>query len=139
VGLTERVRAMVDAVPSGASVTLPVDTLRAWLDAEPDQPFTTEKLGRSEIPNAASWRTLLWSCPESTRLGVPELCEALGRGRDWVYRAANAEHAAERGRDPLPCKRLDGVLVFEAGAVRRWLNASEVIENPEPKPRLKAG
>lgn len=79
-----------------------------------------------------TWRERLWTCPPDTRLAVPELTEALGRSADWVYRAVNAKNANERGRDPLPCSRLDGVLVFTAGAVREWLRASSVVVNPEP-------
>lgn len=77
-----------------------------------------------------SWRERLWTCPPDTRLGVREVAEALGRQTSWVYRAASAwvyrkGEAKRRRATPLPCQRLDGELVFEAGAVRTWITQVE--------------
>jgi hypothetical protein len=130
VTIAERLRAIVGSLPEGAAVTLPCDALRTWLEAEPTvtppTPIVTEG-------DAASWRERLWTCPAETRLGVRELAEALDRSADWVYRAVDPKRSADRARDPLPCSRLDGVLVFTAGAIRRWVEASAVTVNPEPR------
>jgi hypothetical protein len=125
--LVARLRAIADALPDGASVSLPASELRAWLAAEPPAPIAAPL----SAPEPATWRERLWTVPADTRLGVPELAEALDRSPDWCYRATNESHAAARGRDPLPCSRLDGQLVFTAGAVRRWLQASEQLVQPE--------
>lgn len=122
----DRLSAIVDALPAGASVTLPVDTLRGWLA---DEPGDLAPAPVQVVPDAG-WRTRLWSCPADTRLGVRDLAEALDRSPDWVYRAVNRDRADKRGRDPLPCKRLDGVLVFTAGELRAWLRSSESLVNP---------
>lgn len=68
-----------------------------------------------------TWRERLWTCPPETRLGVCEVAEALGRPKSWVYRAVSAK----RGPCRLPCRRLDGELVFEAGTVRTWIARTE--------------
>jgi hypothetical protein len=133
--VAERLRAIVDALPAGAAVSLPTDAVRAWLVDEPSSLASSPSTGPAPaIVNApAAWRERLWTCPDDTRLGARELAQALDRSRDWVYRAVNAAAAAEKGRDPLPCTRLDGVLVFTAGGVRAWLKASESIVNPEAR------
>lgn len=85
-----------------------------------------------------TWRERLWTCPAETRLGVPEVAEALGRPKSWVYRAVSGvRYAGKRfrkgkrpkgvhldkvPRSPLPAEKVDGELVFEAGAVREWVN-----------------
>lgn len=126
--VTERLRAIIAPLPDGAAFTLPADVVRAWLEDEP----ATATPAPVALTEPQTWRERLWTCPLDTRLGVRELAEALDRSADWVYRATNAKRAATHGRDPLPCSRLDGVLVFTAGAVRAWLRASEEIVNPEP-------
>lgn len=68
-----------------------------------------------------TWRERLWTCPADTRLGVREVAEALGRPKSWVYRSASIKRGAHR----LPAARLNGELVFEAGAVRAWLQREE--------------
>ena len=40
--------------------------------APPSEPFT--------------WRAELWRVPSDTRLGVREVCAAVGRSHDWLYR-----------------------------------------------------
>lgn len=144
--LAERLGAVVAALPDDAAVTLPVSTLRLWLADAPAGPSKA-----AAVPEPQTWREKLWTCPADTRLGVRELAEAMGRARtgepdesasstkrkrvrgsDWIYRAVDRKRAAAHGRDALPCARLDGVLVFTVGAVRRWLQASEATVNPEP-------
>lgn len=122
--LTNHVRAIVDALPSTASVSLPVADLRTWLDEDPAPTLAV-------VPcEPESWRTRFWTCPAETRIDVTELAEAMNRSPDWVYRAVSVKQAAEHGRDPLPCNKLDGSLQFTVGAVRVWLNASEQVVNP---------
>ena len=83
---------------------------------------------------ATSWRERLWTAPPETRLGVRELAAALGRPRSWVYRAVsqwtylkrpNSAHAKVRRHDPLPARRMNGVLVFTVSDVRAWLQRIE--------------
>ena len=156
--LHDRLARMVEALPDGASVSLPVAVVRGWLDTPSDPPLlklrpeadasaasplptpSPEKnsgAGGQKLPAPDSWRERLWTCPADMRMGVREVAEALDRSPDYVYRAVNADRAAEKGRNPLPCSRLDGELVFTAGAVRAWLQASEQIINPAPR-RLRA-
>lgn len=117
--LADRLRALVDALPAESSVTLPAAVLRDWLADE--KPFTAPLA----LVQAESWRERLWTCPADTRLGVREVAEALDRSADWCYRSTSAKRAREQGRNPLPAQKLDGVLVFTAGAVRQWLQVSE--------------
>jgi hypothetical protein len=125
--VAERLRAIVGLLPDGAAVTLPADAVRVWLEDEPGIPAPVAIVAEPE-----TWRCRLWTCPADTRLGVRELAEALDRSPDWVYRATNRKLSEARGRAPLPCSRLDGVLVFTAQCVRRWLPSAEEIVNPEP-------
>jgi len=129
VTVADRLRAIVDSLPEGAAVTLPGDALRTWLEDD-DPAAAPAPVAADAAPS--DWRSRLWTCPAETRLGVRELAEALDRSADWVYRAVDSKRSASRGRDPLPCSRLDGVLVFSAGAIRRWLDVSAVTVNPEP-------
>lgn len=122
--LVDRMRAIVEPLPDGASVTLPATAVRDWLTTEPKvEPIAI--VGPSD-----TWREKLWTCAADVRLGVRELAEAMDRSPDWVYRATSQKHATEHGRNPLPCSRLDGALVFTAGAVRDWVRASELVVNP---------
>jgi predicted DNA-binding transcriptional regulator AlpA len=126
--LTERLRAIVEPLPTGAAFTLPADVVRAWLEQEPAGAVAAPLA----VAEPQTWRSRLWTCDAATLLNVKELAEALGRSPDAIYRMVSAKHAAAHGRDPLPAKRLDGVLTFTAAAVRRWLEASAVVVNPEP-------
>ena len=131
------------------AVMIPVRVLRAWLaeDAaerqEAVEPGATlpsasiPALSGEQAPARESWRTLLWTCAPETRLGVSELSEALGRSSDWVYRACSAKWATARGREPLPCSKLDGALQFRAGSVRDWLRRAERVMVPTPE-KLRA-
>lgn len=130
--LAERLRAILEALPEGASVTLPVAEIRLWLADEPAPTQTPLTL----VSSPQTWRERIWTCPDDIRLGVQDVAQAVDRSPDWVYRAISSKYAVQRGRDPLPCAKLDGVLVFTAGAVRRWLERSALIVHPEP-PRLR--
>jgi len=70
-------------------------------------------------PPPPSWKERLWSCPPDTRLGLREVCEALGRSKGFVYRLT-------RTKD-IPHRKLDGVLVFKAGDLRSWVQQREDI------------
>jgi predicted DNA-binding transcriptional regulator AlpA len=79
---------------------------------------------RPEASNALltppSWRERLWDCPADTRLGVLEICEALGRSKAFVYRLT-------RTKD-IPHRKLDGELVFRAGDIRAWVQQREDVQ-----------
>lgn len=79
---------------------------------------------------AASWRERLWTCPPETRLGITEVCEALGWPKDRVYKHTSARS----GRSQLPHRKLDGALVFEAGELREWLREHEEVIVGAPRP-----
>ena len=134
----EELRAWVASAPAGT--TVPVESLNELLAEEVSAPAPgTAGPALVEDETAAdSWRIKLWAVPSETRLGVLELSEALGRSRGWVYRAIASHRYRSRSKPgerkpcdripnphPLPHKRLDGRLVFEAGQVRRWLEAHE--------------
>jgi predicted DNA-binding transcriptional regulator AlpA len=72
------------------------------------------EVGVAESP---TWRERLWTCHAETRLGIEELCEALGRSKAFVYRHTRAK--------TIPHRRLDGELIFVAGEVREWLGHRE--------------
>ena len=104
--------------------------LVAWLAAAPAGTLLSaaslaERLASVEGPSVAppreiepqTWRERLWTVPAGTRLGVPEVAEAVGRTRSWVYRRTSPKSV----KAPLPHTRLDGELVFEAGQLREWL------------------
>jgi hypothetical protein len=132
--ILDRLRAIVAPLPTGAAVTLPADALREWLDAYDVEP-AAEQPATPACADPDTWRTRLWTCPPDTRLGVREVAEALDRSPDFVYRCVSQKRSAEKGRDPLPCSRFDGELVFVAADVRRWLQASEAVVNPARRPR----
>lgn len=122
--LADRLRGIA-ALPDGASVVLPAALVRQWIHDDASAPVAPVLVPAP----AGSWRERLWTCPPETRLGVRELAEAADRSPDWVYRAVDPTRSAARGRAALPCQKLDGVLVFTAGNVRQWMQASESIVN----------
>ena len=69
-----------------------------------------------------TWREKLWIAPAETRIGTVELAEAFSRPKSWVYAHTQAE-----AKDPLPRRKLDGVLVFAVGEVRAWVRESEEV------------
>ena len=127
------VLALLAQLPPGT--TLDAEAVAAWLaplaDAEP-----AEASAPVLVNVAPSWKEKLWLCPAETRLDLAALCEALGRSRSWAYKltsekaaakalAKAAEAGAGHEPSPLPCRRLDGELVFVAGEVRAWLRDRE--------------
>src|SRR5574341_275824 len=108
-------RRAVEALPVGTLLTLPREALlKALINST-----TVETIDATTAP---TWRERLWTCPAETRLGVPEIADALGRPPSWVYRAVSAARGSER----LPARRLDGELVVEADALREWVRRREL-------------
>ena len=69
-----------------------------------------------------TWVERLWAAPDQVRFGVPELCQALGVRRSWVYR-----HTCRGSRlPPIPHRKLDGIVLFTAGEVRDWVRQNSV-------------
>jgi predicted DNA-binding transcriptional regulator AlpA len=126
--VSDRLRKVADALPDNASVSLPVSTIREWLASEsPREAIDVAAVGAVQVD---TWRARLWLVDPSTRLGVREAAEALGRPRSFIYRHTTAKCAsAER----LPCRRLNGELVFVAGELRTWLEQHEEIINRAPR------
>jgi len=124
----EELRRALDALPDAALITLRVIELREVLiDLTREGMGAMTRITVATVPplsaaprmaaRIVTWRERLWTCPPDTRLGVREVAEALGRPKSWVYRAV----ASARGVHRLPAARLNGELVFEAGAVREWI------------------
>lgn len=72
-----------------------------------------------------TWRERLWLAPAETRIGVEELCEALGRPKSWVYRHTSEKAAKAADVAMLPFRRMDGSLVFIVGEIRAWVRDQE--------------
>ena len=92
-----------------------------------------------EIPPAnldpidmTTWRERLWVVPGETRLGVHEVCEALGRSASWLYRHTSPKALAKSDVAPIPHRKLEGELTFLAGELRTWVrqNEASVFELP---------
>ena len=124
----ERLLAAVVGLPDDASVSFTVSSIREMLGESREQDS-----GRREPPGEThtravewTWREKLWACPAETRLGVEEVCEALGKSNSWIYkRTTEVSDSAER----LPARRMHGQLVFTAGELRTWVREHEdVIE-----------
>ena len=96
--------------------------------AEIAQLLTDAETAEEQPENAAlvTWRERLWTCPPNTRLGTAEILEALGRSESWLYRHTGPKAKYAR----IPCRRLDGELVFVAGEVRVWLTEQEEVLEP---------
>lgn len=120
--------ATLEQLPAGtlAPVAGLVAEIRQRLP-EADAPVADVTLPAAVVP--LTWRERLWLVPPETRLGVVELGEALGRPKSWVYRHTGA--ACEQ--DPLPCRKLDGELVFVAGEIRVWLAEHETVITEPPQ------
>ena len=120
-------------------LTRSMGELQAWLQASPpgtlvDARALAQALAASvpdvsrTIPTSlpTSWRERLWLAPLDTRIGVPELLEAIGRTRSWLYRHTGPSSAGAR----IPHRKLDGELVFLVGEVRQWLLENEIMVVP---------
>ncbi len=119
--IEDRLRAAIDVLPEDASLTFTVSSIRTWL-ADDDEEGSVEDHTPERAPALAiDWRERLWTMPAETRLGVTELCEALGRSKSWVYR--HTGNCAPEDR--LPHRLLEGSLVFVAGEIRTWLRENE--------------
>lgn len=128
-----RLTSLVDGLPNGAFVTLPVDRVRDWLRKSESHRSTSSRsrqnaqnanenrVRRDELP----WRERLWMAPPETRLGTIELSQALGRPKSWIYSRTQA--AAD---NPIPHRKLDGSLVFTVGEVRAWIRETEDVVIP---------
>jgi predicted DNA-binding transcriptional regulator AlpA len=66
-----------------------------------------------------SWRERLWTCHPDTRLGIEEVCEALGRSKSFVDR--------HTGASTIPHRKLDGELIFVTKELREWLRGREEV------------
>ncbi|MCZ6918297.1 MAG: hypothetical protein O7I93_16095 [Gemmatimonadetes bacterium] len=73
-----------------------------------------------------TWRERLWVVPPETRIGRDELLEAVSRQPSWLYRHTGSKAKCSR----IPCRKLDGELVFLVGEVRTWLLAHEEMVVP---------
>ncbi len=104
--------------------------LRTWLLEAPDGTLVpaAEVLRRLEEALPAdnttpvearepTWRERLWTAPAETRIGRQELLEAVGRSVDWLYRHTGVKAKCSK----IPCRKLDGELVFVVGEVRQWM------------------
>lgn len=107
--------------------TVPASVLVELLDGlEDPEPIDVETAPER-------WRERLWRVPADTRLGVVEVAEALGRPKSYVY-----ARTGERAEDPLPCRKVDGSLVFTAGEIRSWLeDREEVVHRGRPTRGLR--
>ena len=113
--------------------------LRTWLREAPPGTMVpaTEMAARLEavcptgrtttdVVTEPTWRERLWTCPPETRIGRQELLEALRRSENWLYRHTGTKAKCSR----IPCRKLDGELVFVVGEVRQWLVDHEEIVEP---------
>lgn len=123
-----RLRLMLEHTPPGSMI--PVDWVRSIVEEEAGPAQTVP----DPEPATASedWRGRLWTCHPDTRLGVAELCEALGKGKSWVYRHTSEKSVEANGYNPLPCRRLDGELIFVASELRQWIQANETRVHTPP-------
>ena len=97
-----------------------IPLLRDALEAEDTAP-AMEQASPIELP----WPALLWITPAETRLGVHEVCEALGRSSSWLYRHTSAKALKKSRLSPIPHRKLEGELVFLVGELRTWIRDTE--------------
>ncbi len=95
-----------------AGTTVPTAKILARLEEVLPVDNTTP-LGATE----PTWRERLWTAPAETRIGRQELLDAVGRSENWLYRHTGTKAKCSR----IPCRKLDGELVFVVGEVRKWL------------------
>ena len=128
--LVERLQTITDGMPAGSSVTLPVDTLRAWLADAPG----AARPDPSPL-HPGTWKVWLWTVPDQTRLNRPQLLEAIDKSASWLYKQTSAS-PAER---TLPFRKHGGDLVFVVAEIRAWLQMTEIVEVPLELSRLRLG
>ncbi len=73
-----------------------------------------------------TWQERLWTAPPETRIGRQELLDAVGRSENWLYRHTGVKAKCSR----IPCRKLDGELVFLVGEVRQWILEHEEMVMP---------
>jgi len=123
-------------MPSQPSRQRSLGDLVAWLHAAPPGTLLEAAAIAKEIANASaplstsvvepvppSWRERLWTAAADTRIGVAELCEALGRPRSWVWRHTGPKAPSAR----IPHRKLEGELVFVVGELRSWVIQNEQV------------
>jgi predicted DNA-binding transcriptional regulator AlpA len=115
-----------------AEATIPA---RVVLERLPNDPRADRIPSVIPPEPVATWRERLWLVASETRLGAHEVAEALGRSRSWIYK-----RTARGAEGRIPCRRLDGELVFLAGELRAWIREREesVHEGPSDRPTLRA-
>ena len=101
--LTEKLSAIVSGLPEEASVTLPSETIRAWLAESVDE-WTAQK-NSQPVPE------------EDHLLTVDGVAEILAVDRAWVYRQAETF--------PFRRKLSSGTLRFSADGLQRWLKTRQ--------------
>lgn len=113
------VLAWLKAAPAGTmvSATALADTLACYIDHPSLQPLALVNDG-AEAP---TWRERLWVVPGETRLTVPEVAEAIGRSKNFVYRHTSGRN----GLSVIPHTKLGSILVFRAEEVRAWIADQE--------------
>ena len=119
----DRLSRMIDVMPDGASIILSVEDMKGLLSENGNAIGTVEAPVEVKPPDFNwTWREKLWIAPAETRIGTSELAEAFGRPTSWVY-----AHTEGKAENPLPHRKLDGMLMFTVGEVRTWLRASEEV------------
>jgi len=112
-------RTWLEMAPAGTSV--PAASVLALL-AE-IEPASLAPVAAEVATEPRTWREKLWTCPGETRLGVEELCEALGRPKSWLYRHTSAASGYER----IPHRKTTDGLVFVASEIRAWIEQQETV------------
>lgn len=74
-----------------------------------------------------SWAERLWTAPTETRIGLPEVVEAMGVSESWIYSRTRAD-----ADDPIPHRKLGGGLRFRVGELRAWVRRTESVEMTGP-------
>lgn len=115
----EAFRSWLELCPAGT--TLAAHDVLAIVATLPQAAAPSPAIAPEPVSNGQTWRERLWTCAPETRLGVAELCEALGRPRSFVYRHTSAK----TGLSLLPHRKIDGELAFVAGELRVWIRDNE--------------
>ena len=108
------------------------DDLRAMLASM--APPRTQAAPHDADSAPLTWRERIWTVPAETRLGVPEVAEALSRPASFVYRGTSEKAS---GSNRIPHRKLAGELSFVAGEIRTWIcEHEEVIAKGRTRPAL---
>lgn len=93
--------------------------LSELVDALEVQPEPAAPTGPRLHEEPPAWPERLWTVPPETLLRVPDVAAALQRSTSWVYKRTYKGAA-----NPLPAERLGADLVFRAGEIRDWVEAT---------------